>query len=55
MRNRLLYDYYAKKNKQDENNNFRLFVLSQIISYGALFLLFLGGLILIIIAVKSIV
>jgi hypothetical protein len=55
VRNRLLYDYHAKKNKQDANKNFRLFILSQIISYGALLLLFLGGLVLVIMAVKTLV
>ncbi len=55
MRNRLLYEHHAKKNKQDENKNFRLFIFSQIISYGALLLLFLGGLVLVVIAVKSMV
>jgi len=55
VKNRLLYDYHTKKNKQDANKNFKLFILSQVISYGALFLLFLGGLVLIIVAVKSMV
>jgi len=53
LQNRHLYDYHAKKNRQDENKNFRLFILSQIINYGALLLLFLGGLVLIVLAIKA--
>jgi len=53
VKNRLLYDYHAKKNQHDENKNFKLFIFSQIISYGALLLLFLGGLVLILFSIKA--
>jgi len=53
VKNRLLYDYHAKKNNQEQNKNFKLFILSQVISYGALLLLFLGGLVLILISIKA--
>lgn len=55
MSYRLLYDYHAKKNRQDESKNFKLFLLSQIINYGAVFLLFLGGLVLIVLSMKAFV
>lgn len=53
MQNRLLYDYHIQKHKQQESRRFKLFLLVQFVHYGALLLLLLGGLFLIVVAVKA--
>jgi len=53
VQNRLLYNYHLQKNKQEDNRRFRLFMLVQVINYGALLVLFFGGLFFIVIALKA--
>ncbi len=53
MRNRLLYNYHAKKITNEEKRTFRLFVFTQFVHYGALLVLFLGGLLFIVVAIKA--
>ena len=52
MQNRLLYDYYSQKNRQEESRRFRLFVFAQVMHYSALLVLFLGGLFFVVVAMK---
>lgn len=52
MNNRLLYAYHARKHRNEESRAFRLFLLAQFMHYGALLTLFLGGLFLIVVAIK---
>ncbi len=54
MRNRLLDRYQVEKNRQEEKRRFRLFAFAQIVHYGTLLFLLLGGLFFIVFAVYAI-
>jgi len=53
VRNRLLYEHHQERINRQDKKNFRLFLLAQVIHYGALFLLLLGGLVFIVIGLKA--
>jgi hypothetical protein len=54
MKNRFMRKYHHEKQKREDSRVFRLFIISQFIHYGALFLFTLGGLFFIIIGLKAI-
>jgi hypothetical protein len=54
VQNRLLFDYHLQKNKEQDGKGFRIFLLTQAVHYGALLLLFLGGVFFIGLALKAI-
>ncbi len=48
----LLQQYYAEKEQDKDKNNFRLFLLSQVVQLAGLLILLLGGIFLIFFGLK---
>jgi hypothetical protein len=53
MRSRLLYDHQAARSSREEQRAFRLFMLAQLVHYGGLLVLLLGGIALILFGLRA--
>jgi hypothetical protein len=52
---RLLQQFHHEKNRHNDKKAFRFYLLAQAVQFGALFLLLLGGLFFIVLAIYAIV